>query len=402
MTTSVDLLTASVAVVWIAAGESLRARVGFVTTAPISSAAAIALVLVPVGLGHTTMAVGATLAGAVTLGLVLGMLVRAVRGLPQQPVDLGAQGAALAVLILVIYVVPGVAWVLTRAAGPQAPVVFRAVTFVGVALMATGVEGLCATLVRSRRWLVPVQPLLRGVPWPGWLLGLAVVATSASIALAVPVVGPLVAFLFVWPLIQALVGLARQGKVRATFRESVQALSNLTEVSGLTRPGHAVEVATLSADLARRLRMPSDQVEAVTFAGLLHDLGQMALAAPIPEGATVIAAPVDQAAIAGHSTQIAQRAGVSDAVLAVLRHQAAPFRNVREFGEDVPLGARILKVANAYSDYHALTGQQRGAALERIHLGLGYEYDPEVVDALERSVSGRPSAARGWVDVRRG
>ena len=27
-----------------------------------------------------------------------------------------------------------------------------------------------------------------------------------------------------------------------------------------------------------------------------------------------------------------------------------------------------------------------GAALERIHLGLGYEYDPEVVEALIRTI----------------
>lgn len=398
----VDPLTAAVAVAWIAAGESLRARVGFVTTAPISTAAAVGFVLVPLGMGNVSPLVGVTILGVVSLGVVLGMAVRALRGLPQQLVDLSAQYAALLLLVVCLYVVPGVGTALARTAGAQAPVAARAATFVAVALMTTGLEGLGAALVRSRRWMIPVRPLIRGFPGPGWLLGMAVVASAASIALAVPVIGPLVAFLFVWPLIQALVGLARQGTVRATFRESVQALSNLTEVSGLTRRGHAAEVAALSADLARRLRMPAEDVEAVTFAGLLHDLGQTALGSPIPEGATVFAAPADQLAIADHSTEIARRAGVSDRVLAILHHQAAPYREVREFGEAIPLGARILKVANAYLDYDAVAQGRPGAALERIHLGLGYEYDPEVVDALERSVSGRPSASRGWVDVRRG
>jgi response regulator RpfG family c-di-GMP phosphodiesterase len=30
------------------------------------------------------------------------------------------------------------------------------------------------------------------------------------------------------------------------------------------------------------------------------------------------------------------------------------------------------------------TATRRAAAMERIHLGLGYEYDPRVVDALVR------------------
>jgi HD-GYP domain-containing protein (c-di-GMP phosphodiesterase class II) len=62
---------------------------------------------------------------------------------------------------------------------------------------------------------------------------------------------------------------------------------------------------------------------------------------------------------------------------------------VREFGEILPLSSRIIKVCNAYDD---LTGNSSGrggrdAAIERIHLGLGYEYDPRVVDALVRALA---------------
>jgi hypothetical protein len=50
----------------------------------------------------------------------------------------------------------------------------------------------------------------------------------------------------------------------------------------------------------------------------------------------------------------------------------------------VPLSGRVLKVANAFDD---LTGGRRtpavvAQALERIELGLGYEYDPVTVAAL--------------------
>ncbi len=59
---------------------------------------------------------------------------------------------------------------------------------------------------------------------------------------------------------------------------------------------------------------------------------------------------------------------------------------MREFDEELPVASRIIKVANAYEDF---AGERPGAsrresAMERINLGLGYEYDPSVVDSLAR------------------
>ena len=61
----------------------------------------------------------------------------------------------------------------------------------------------------------------------------------------------------------------------------------------------------------------------------------------------------------------------------------------------MPLASRIIKVANAYDD---LVGEARSrrarketSAIERIHLGLGYEYDPQVVDSLSRVLERLPA-----------
>jgi len=125
------------------------------------------------------------------------------------------------------------------------------------------------------------------------------------------------------------------------------------------------------------------------YAALLHDIGQVSLTEPIPGGATVLAAPADQRRIAHDGAEIVRQTGVLDNVAVILEAQTTPFRQVREFGEDLPLSSRIIKVCNAYDD---LAGDspdllQRGAAIERIHLGLGYEYDPRVVDALVRALA---------------
>ena len=72
-----------------------------------------------------------------------------------------------------------------------------------------------------------------------------------------------------------------------------------------------------------------------------------------------------------------------DNVAVILEAQPTPYAQVRELGGDLPLSSRIIKVCNAYDDLAGtIPARARAAAIERIHLGLGYEYDPRVVDAL--------------------
>lgn len=117
----------------------------------------------------------------------------------------------------------------------------------------------------------------------------------------------------------------------------------------------------------------------------------MALVEPIPGGATVLAAPADQRRIGADTLAIVRETGVLDSVALILEHQTTPYRQVRELGEEIPLTSRIIKVVNAYEDLTAgaRSSRARDAAVERIYLGLGYEYDPRVVDALLRVLGAR-------------
>jgi response regulator RpfG family c-di-GMP phosphodiesterase len=69
-----------------------------------------------------------------------------------------------------------------------------------------------------------------------------------------------------------------------------------------------------------------------------------------------------------------------------------PYRQVREFGQDLPMASRIIKVTNAYDDMAGALGENDDRAMERIHLGLGYEYDPRVVESLSRVLQRRHRA----------
>jgi response regulator RpfG family c-di-GMP phosphodiesterase len=170
----------------------------------------------------------------------------------------------------------------------------------------------------------------------------------------------------------------------------------LTEEGGFTPRRHAERVADLAGSTARRLGLTQREVDDVEFAALLHDLGQLTLHAPIPEGATVLAAPADQQAMASAGAEIIRHSHDLARAADLVEAQSVPYRSVVELAEEVPLPSRILKVANAFDDFSAgrRTADAIRTATERIHLGLGYEYDPVVVAALEQVVEQRWPSGR--------
>ncbi|MBW3086763.1 hypothetical protein KEM60_02992 [Austwickia sp. TVS 96-490-7B] len=218
--------------------------------------------------------------------------------------------------------------------------------------------------------------------------GIALAGTGALVAMTVSVLG-----LVAVPMVLALLGLTdfaarRFVHVRETYDQSLRALSGMPEVVGYVLSGHAQRVSELSRLIAREMRLSERDVEAVVSAALIHDLGQLALRRPLPSGATVQAAPSDQQRIADSGAELIRRGGPLARLADLLYGQAVPYHRVISGGAEVPTGARIIKVANAFDDYGGRLGEEfpeeRRSGMERIYLGLGYEYDPRVVDALTR------------------
>lgn len=216
----------------------------------------------------------------------------------------------------------------------------------------------------------------------------ALSASSALIALAEVPLGVIAIPLFLTPLLLLQFALRRHSLIRATYRQTVRSLSRLTELGGYTPPGHSHRVAALCVAIGRDLGLSEKEALELEYAALLHDIGQVSLTEPIPRGATVLVAPGDQRRIALDGAQIVRQTGELDNVARIMETQAVRYRQVRELGEDLPLSSRILKVVNAFDDFSegVTDGPRAAAAIERIQLGLGYEYDPHVVDALARAL----------------
>jgi hypothetical protein len=363
-------------------------------TAPMSTAAALALALSSLAPEGGQRIGAAVVVTTVSVAMILGNMILAAARRPVQWGHVAARVLGAAV----------------------APLVFRHLTFDGRTLLSWQARW------EDQRWLVAVvmllvgslamlvdltlqavvrasddhAPLLRSIVdevRSGAALASALVASGALIALAEYAIRIAALPLFLFPLLLTYFGVQRYASIRTTYRQTIGALSSLTDRAGYTRLHHADRVTGISLAIGRDLGLSQRELTDLEYAALLHDLGQVALREPIPRGATVMAAPADQQRIAHDGAEIVRTTGVLDNVAAILEAQTTPYRQVREFGEDLPMSSRIIKVANAYDDLSQAAGADDDRAIERIHLGLGYEYDPKVVDSLTKILERRRRSA---------
>lgn len=214
-------------------------------------------------------------------------------------------------------------------------------------------------------------------------IGLGVASTAVSTALATRAVGFLAVVIFVLPLVLLVMAVRRQANVADGQRQTVWALSKLTDQGGFTDPGHAARVARLAVPVGRQVGLSKLLLKDLEYAALLHDLGQLSLPRPIPGGATTHTSALDQRRVASAGAALLARTAELSRVATAVAHQATPYWRLEELG-DIPLASRIVRVANAYDDLVgvALESATRMRALQRLRLGMGYDYDPNVLREL--------------------
>ncbi|MYV52583.1 HD domain-containing protein [Streptomyces sp. SID3212] len=248
---------------------------------------------------------------------------------------------------------------------------------------------LAAVLLRART-RHPFGPLLRDELGALLHIGSAVCATGAVIALGVAVAGLWALPVFCVPLLLTQLSYRRYAAVRTTYRQTIASLARATEIAGYTPHGHARRVAELSRAVGRELGLSGPELTVLEYAALMHDIGQLSLVDPVPEGATAFLPADEQRRIALLGGEVVRQTGVPAAVAVVVERQADPYR-------EQPLSARIVRTVNAYDDLTGECARTSGSpggplggslgALERLRLGTGHDYQPEVVESLARVLS---------------
>lgn len=213
-----------------------------------------------------------------------------------------------------------------------------------------------------------------------WPVALSLFASGALLGLAWPQMGG-------WSIAAALLPYAfthlafmRYDLTRTTYRQMIRALARIPEVADLTPDGHAVRTAKLATSVGRELGLNPEEVEELEYAALMHDIGRVTLNEP-----AIIRAGYTSDDIARWGAQIISEAPYLERAADMVRQQYAPYRQPGvEKDESLPIPSKIIKITSEYDRGVHDRGLPPIEALEQLHRGSAYEYDPSIIASLRR------------------
>jgi hypothetical protein len=174
-------------------------------------------------------------------------------------------------------------------------------------------------------------------------------------------------------------------ETKVTYKQTIRALARIPEVSGLGADGHADRTTELATAIGKEIGLGPVQVEDVEYAGLMHDIGRVSLNEP-----QILRMGYSDDDIARWSSEIIAESPYLSRVATHVRHQYESYRKPGEQSDpDVSMVSRIIKVAAAYDWQVHRDGLSPLQALENLHAGAAYEYDPEIVASLRRLLESR-------------
>ena len=213
--------------------------------------------------------------------------------------------------------------------------------------------------------------------------------------------------LFVVPLLTTRLAYSRYVETREMFEQTIGALANAVDARDRYTRGHSTRVSFLSEAMARVMRLPEDEIDRIKWAGLLHDIGKIGIRdnillkeGPLTREERVLMNqhPTIGAEIVAPATQLH-----AEAPLIKSHHEWINGSGYPDGLEalDIPLGARILTIADAYE---AMTSSRpyrkvpltHDQAVDQLTKFAGIQFDADIVPILvnlDRETLDRPGAS---------
>lgn len=194
-------------------------------------------------------------------------------------------------------------------------------------------------------------------------------------------------------------GSRTRGGLDEAYLETVNVLVSLLENSRAELRGHSAQVARLMRRISERIGVSEVTLSAFTVAGYMHDLGKM--------GAYHLTA-LNVAEYEGHRAQASKQYSAPARLLEAVRLPVEITQTLAHMyerfdgqgfpdklsGKEIPLGARLLSIADTYAD---LTQNPRNPfrktlrpvqACDVLQRYRGAIFDPNLVDLFKHTVTG--------------
>jgi putative nucleotidyltransferase with HDIG domain len=177
----------------------------------------------------------------------------------------------------------------------------------------------------------------------------------------------------------------------------LEILSKYLESTDRYTKGHSVRVSELATEIAIAMGLPRSEVENIRVSGLLHDIGKIEISGEILSKAAELSTEekelMDLHTVKGAYILSAVGSVLKEVVPIVVAHHKY-FADTLENNvgtNKIPLGARVIAVADAYdamtTDRPYRKGMQPWEASQEIVAKTSKQFDPEVVEAFKRVVS---------------
>jgi len=187
-------------------------------------------------------------------------------------------------------------------------------------------------------------------------------------------------------------------EIRKVFLGAIEALAFALEAKDKYTAGHSRRVTEIAVAIGKELGLSPDDIEDLRWGGLLHDVGKIAIDQLIQNKPGELTHE-EYAHIMTHAHVGAGivKPVVNGKVVEMIEHHHDRYdgsgMDQVVVGEDIPLGARILAVADAFdamtSDRPYRSAMSAEEALSEIKRCTGTQFDPAVVVAfLKIPVSG--------------